>query len=1128
MKDNIYNFYGLKVGIAAAFLILGSTAEVAAQTTPTSISTKISNTEIEGIVRDSEGNPIPNAKVVNNHQKVTVHTDKDGNFRIYAKAGDEIQISNVGFYIYKQIIADNSPIYATLKSAQENEKIIDELVITGYQKIQANRAAAPVEKINIKNFERRGATDIVKGLEGLSASLVMSSNPNDPTGSKELTIRGVATLAGSSAPLIIVDGFQYEGDLRSVNPYEIESINLLKDAASASIYGAKSANGVIVITTKKGKSGGTQVRYTSNLTFQNKANLGYLLNRASTNDLINIQSQIAQNAINTANATGDVSRVVNYRNRLETEDFPEYVADNNNRVYHLYSQLYHGYITQNEFDTQLALLRTLDNTNDLRNTYLQNPFTNQQNISVMGGNAGFRYRTSLNYTDEQGNIKNSKNNRILFDFVSDIKFSPRISFDFQANYTLNNNQYTPLDWDGDVSRFTQISKISSYDTFYNADGSTRSAFMPYFNGVYRGLLGGKDPYEIERLIGLGLLDETYYPALDFGKYSYSNRNWALRLQGLINYKITNDLNFKFGGQIQRSAGTIRNIASADSWYMRQLINNTTPLSYTGDRRELNIPIGARLQERREEANNYLLRAQVDYNKTFGEHYISALLGTEIQNVERASTSVDRFGYDEVSNLFLPINNHNLSQSIEDVYMPEGGRLPSGIALNDDFSKAVNRFFSVYANAHYSFKNRYIITGSIRMDQSNLFGTDPQYRYKPFWSVGAKWRLGEENFLKDKNVLLDIRGSYGVNGNIANSVGPFDIASKDYVRRAENHPGLNIVSYKIPNLRWESTHTTNAGFDTKFFKNRLALSFDYYHKNTQDVLSAVEIDPTLGNTSVVRNDANIINRGYELQLTSKNIETENFSWETQANFRLNKGKVEKVFTNTDGNSPLNYAGTPINLMGYEPNSLFVFDFAGLNNEGYAQIRKDDGTLVVINEDIRPENVFAMNDLKYAGTTLPKYVVGLNNNITYKNFSLSFSLIYQGGHKLLKDSYNGELFGRRLVALNSDAAQAWQKTGDEAITNIPAIGSTSYPAVVANSSKNVISGDFIRLRDVVLSYTLPKQFTESLKISELTFNVRGGNLWLWTQNKEGIDPETQGLGFRTLPLQKSFTFGVNVLF
>ena len=394
----------------------------------------------------------------------------------------------------------------------------------------------------------------------------------------------------------------------------------------------------------------------------------------------------------------------------------------------------------------------------------------------------------------------------------------------------------------------------------------------------------------------------------------------------------------------------------------------------------------------------------------------------------------------------------------------------------------------------------------------------------------KWRLGQENFLKEKVDKLDLRFSYGVNGNTANKYGPFDIAhnvTPSYINDYQN--GLELLYYKLKNLRWEKTKTSNVGLDTSLFKKKLELSLDWYRKNSYDLFADVELDGTLGgnNGRLPMNTASIINDGFEIISTYHIFDREDFKWDAFANYRFNKGKVTEAYLD-QSSITFDFAGSVQNFKGFEPNSLMVFEFAGIDNEGYGLIRKADGTLVPIKDDPFLGSKFNIEDMKSAGSVNPKHVASFTNNFNYKNFGLSMLFVYQGGHVLLKDSYNGETLRDGVALIKKDAELAWQNPGDENFTDIPRISSTLPYSLLRGSTKNVIPGDFMRLRDVVLSYTIPNQFVERAGLQELTLNFRGSNLYLWTKNKEGIDPEAHGLATRYFKTPKTFTFGINLIF
>lgn len=1086
---------------------------------------------IQGVIKDTSGEPLPGAYVIVKGSQAGVSTDLNGAYLIKVPKGNTLVFKMLGMVSQEKLVNQSSTLNITL---QEDLQEIEQVVVTGYQKVDANKVATAYTKIDVQDFQRKAATNVVQGLEGLSSSLVLAANPNSP-GSKAFSIRGVSTLSGSSQPLIVVDGFPYQGSIEALNPYQVESITLLKDAASASIYGAKSSNGVIVITTKRGKEGKTQVHYSSQYSFGQKPDLGYALNRVSSSELVDIQ----YNYVKKLEAT-DPNRIQSYRYLMENPAYAATLSSSasnyiktSNRIYYLNALRRFGYLTDADFDSTLNDLRGFDNTKQIEDLYYQSPATNQQNISIMGGNDAFKYNASVNYTQDWGNIKANKDQRVLADFVSNFRISPKASFDFQAHWSSMNNYYRSIDRGITDVPGASISRLGSYERLFDDNGQPLPLSRPSTRDASsNGIFGGKDPYEIERLISLGLLDESYIPAEDFGKNYQESKSWNTRIQGLFNLELADYLTLRFGGQYSKTMGVVQDISLRDSWYMKTLINNTTPTTFTGDTSELNIPLGSRIVQARNETTDYLFRAQIDFNKSFDDHSISALAGTEISSNKIESTETDRFGYDVKSGLFKYDMNYQILQSdIHGVYYPsEDERLIGPITTSEGFSEIENRYFSAYGNLTYGYVQKYFLTGSIRLDQSNLFGTDPKYRYRPFWSLAAKWRLGEEEFFKNKTLSkADFRLSYGINGNIANQSGPFDIAEKSLIYRAGNALGMYITSFKVPNLRWEQTQTINAGVDLGFFDDRLEVSLDYYHKNSTDILSDAEVDPTLGSISILRNDASILNQGYEVSLTSHNIQKENWLWDTQLNFRYNKGKVSKVHFNSDDYfGAYFFAGRTANFEGQEPNSLYVLNYAGLNNQGQGQIKKADGTILTMDEDYEVRNLISFDDLISAGATMPRYVASINNNISYKGFGLSFLLMYQGGHIFMKDSYDGDFIGEDFRLINRDASRAWKTAGDELRTDIPAISSTTSSDLIQGSTKNIRSADFIRLRDVTLSYTLNREFTESIGIRELTFNLKGTNLWLWTKNKEGIDPETQGLGYRTSYLKPTYSVGLNLIF
>ncbi len=651
------------------------------------------------------------------------------------------------------------------------------------------------------------------------------------------------------------------------------------------------------------------------------------------------------------------------------------------------------------------------------------------------------------------------------------------------------------------------------------------------NGNPQTVAIGKDPYAIKYFNDLGLMDEAYRPAQEFGVSNSRVTNWGARFQAQLRLALAKDLTGSLGFNISKGSSIKRDLIDRNSLEMKRTFNNFTKKVEEGDevtRGEVLIPLGGRIKEARLESMNYLLRGQLQYDKTFDDvHRVTALLGSEIRATKLKGVKVDKIGYDSQSDTFDNLLNYkDLDNGITGTFAENGGI--AKMSFDDSFSEIEDRFFSLYGNMSYNYDGKYIVHGSIRVDQSNLFGTDPKYRYKPFWSAGLKWRVAEEDFF-NKGVVsrLDLQCSYGLNGNISNSSGHFDLAEYNRQEKANNALGLEITSPKINDLRWEKIQTFNIGLQTGLFKDRVGLNFDYYIKKTTDVLAVTEIDPTLGYPSITKNDATLLNQGFELSLNTVNVKTDNFSWSTFLGLNFNESLVENAFLNKNDHVT-KIVGTQLNMSGYEPYSIFLFKYLGVNDKGNGMIDKA-GKQFVVDNNVQPE-LLTYDDVVCAGTTIPKFIGRLTNNLSYKNFDLSFMFIYQGGHILLKDSFYGGWIYYATKTLNKDVAKAWKKPGDEKKEGVlPRVGASGYWELIQNSTKNVIEGDYLRLRDVVLSYTLPQSFISKNKyIKDCRIDLKGRNLFLWTKNKEGIDPEAHGIGQRYYPVVKSVSLGVNLIF
>ena len=709
--------------------------------------------KLSGVVTDKAGIPFEEVTVIIKGTIRGTSTNSKGKYTLNVKPGDTIEFSYIGFKTQEFIITNQTTLNVVLI---EEVNVLDEVVLTGYQRLSQVKSTGAVKSINSKTIERKGNSNILESLEGQVSGLGMIFDPENE-GQVKFDVRGITSLNGNSSPLIIVDGFPLEGSISSINPYEVASVNVLKDAAASSIYGARAANGVIVITTKKGKKGNLKINYRTSYTIKEKSNLAYRLNRVNSSDLVDIQERNAQND--------------NYPTGFHTYEYlynayPNwrgYFSPARNLVFDAYTQLNDGIITQSELDTRLNKLRGQDNTKQFSDHFLQQETEKQHSLSFSGGGEKGTYRASLSAITNEGSWAGNKSDKIIFGLVNNYKVNDKIDIDFSTNVIWNNRKSIPID------ESVVFGSVNSYENIIDANGNA----LPVSAGLIDGVGGSKDPFYIKKLVEAGLLDETYYPLKELEERSNTSKDLSIRVQARINAKFSEALTGHVGFQYETGNTNIERYSSGESFEMKQLINNTTPLDFGGDLTKLNIPLGGRFVETRVNRNSYTLRGQLDFNNFFDDHEITAIAGSEIRNIHNRNVVNDKFGYDPKTLLFKHVDKDRL-KFVQDVYNYQGNTMQ--VPFLDNFNESTNRFFSVYGNATYGYKNKYILAGSIRMDQSNLFGTDPEFRYKPFWSVSAKWRIAEENFFNLKAInKLDFRVSHGINGNISNQHGPFDIA-----------------------------------------------------------------------------------------------------------------------------------------------------------------------------------------------------------------------------------------------------------------------------------------------------------------------------------------------------------------
>lgn len=1074
-----------------------------------SIRSEILNSiDVRGTVLGQDNKPLVGATVTIKGSNKSVITNEAGNFLIANVEESEVLVISYLGYVRKELKASRNIGTIVLSRATTD---IDEAVVfsTGYQRIPKERATGSFDLISGKQIQNKIQTNVLERLEGMAPGLLLiggKDRPNaNPANDDGLTIRGVSTLYGTKRPLIVVDNFPIEGDINSINPNDVESITILKDAAAASIWGARAANGVIVITTRQGKKGDITFQYNNSFQFQAKPNVGYL-NRLSAADDIAVERKLL---------TPNYETNLGYSNSA----FSAFA--------HLYMDSVAGRITPEDYAARVNYLSGLDNTKQIKDLLMQSPFTQNHSFSFNGGNEKNQYYGSLNYTNTNGYDLKQKNNNYTVFLKTAHQVTQRLSFGVNANINFNNGTEAP------VSALS-VFNLKPYAMIQDEQGNP----MVVSRNADPANQNNSNAFSIAQRVGWGLADESYYPLRELNNKDIRFDGAAQRIQAEINYKIAEGINLGVSYQLEK--GNLKNrtytmpgqadLAKEINDFITPTLDGSGQFATNADGTLLtpqyNIPQGAKLDEIHRYYSGHVIRGILSVDKTVGtDHAIAAQLGLENKKSINSATAVTKYGYDDLTLKFINLDWQRL-QNLPLTLMDIGGSFDG---MSDYYSYDENRFVSAFGNASYTYKNKYVASGSIRIDQTNLFGTDPKYLYKPMWSAGVAWNASKESFMEELSFVneLQLRATYGINGNIPKNSGPFMIATAD-VNFITSQPSNRITIPANNSLRWERTATSNIGLDFGLFGYRVIGKLDYYKRNTTDILGDESINPTYGFSNAQINSASMTNKGFEAQLTTKNIISEKFRWSTTFMYAHNKNRITHSALSPAFNNPRAIANGSPYLVGMPYGGLYSIRFAGLSpDKGQLQVYDADGEL-----DNSAGGLTTRLDFAYfSGSKRPIHNGAFTNMLGYKDFDLSFMFVFYAG-SVARQNMPRALTGPN--SLDGRLADAWKQPGDENKTNIPNIinapdswyTNTYYRNFL---DVNVFNSSYAKLREVILTYNVPTNSLNKIKyLKGLQFNAQVRNLWTITSNKFGIDPEAFASQVRTLPEMPTYSIGINATF
>ena len=1022
------------------------------------------NNVLGGRVTDAlTGAPVAGATVLLKGSSSRTATSDSGTFTLGVNAETgTLLITHVGYDAKEWPFQKNAaPLSIVLvPRATELEAVS---VNTGYQSLSRERATGSFEIVDNRLLNRAVSPDILSRLEGVVGSLYFSK-----TGAtRELSIRGLSTLTASTQPLVVVDNFPYEGNLQNINPNDVESITLLKDAAAASIWGARSGNGVLVITTKKGTYGQkARLSLNTSFTVQQKPRLFEDPLFLPASSFIEVETYLFEKGF--------------FDNQLANTHY--FVSS---PVVELLARQRAGTLSPAAVQAALADLSTLD----VRHDYLQHLYRTglqqQHALSLTGGSGVINYYLSAGYDRNRSNEAGNRNSRITLHSLTQVKPVDRLELQAAITTTFSGaaqNAPGPLVPGGGKGMLYPYARLA------DAGGVALSIPKDYGSGF------------IDTAGGGALLDWRYRPLEELALADNTRRERDLLVRLGAKYQFPKGWAAELRYQLQQTGAENRQHYRKDTYFARNLINLYSSI-YDGQVRR-NLPLGGILFSNNSELNAQALRGQLLYNRTTGKgHTLSALAGAELRRALTRGAGHQAFGYNDDLLTFQTVDYTTAFPLFGNL---GAATLPS---YNLGFREVENRFLSFYTNAAYTLFNRYTLSASARRDASNLFGVATNQKWTPLWSAGAAWHLFRESFFQLPQLSsLTLRATYGFNGNIQNNLSALPTIEHRSSSAVTNIPFAVLVNPPNPDLRWEKVGMLNAGLDFALAGNRLSGSLEYYSKKAVDLLSSTPVDPTTGFNQMTQNAAHLQGRGIDIRLQAVLSEGA-FGWNTSLLFSHVTNKVSRYLlqsTNKSAYVGYGYSITP--LEGYHPYALFSYRWGGLDGASGNPVGLTGGQKSMDYAALANRPLF--EDLVYHGSTRPAFFGNLLSSFTWKGIGLSANFSYKLGYYFRGNTISySNLFN--AWAAHRDYEKRWQKPGDEAFTTIPSL---VYPAdanrdrFYAFSEATVERGDHIRLQDVNLSYSPPVRQGRRTLLKGARLYLYASNLGiLWRANKRNVDPD-----------------------
>lgn len=1050
---------------------------------------------IKGRVTDDQGAPIEGASIILKGTKKGASTDADGYYKIEVdKPKDAVLVfSAIGMKSQEVRVSERSTINVTLYLSASQ---IMEVVVTGMQKREKNKMVGAISTVTAKDLENSGITTIDKALKGKMAGVFVRSVSGRPGETGEIIIRGINTMTGNREPLYVLDGMpmpagEISGGVNSlmtngignIPPEDIESISILKDATAASIYGARAANGVVVITTKVGQAGKDYISYSgqAGITFRPKNKFSFM----------NSAEKVA------------------FERGIYEDFHPIYGG----RVNQLLYQADNGVISREEADEQIAQL-SKTNTDWIKELY-RPAFLQSHNLTLSGGNAKTQYNVSVNFQDAQGTLMQDK-------FQTgglNMKLSRQVSKDLLVRVNLYTTLKKNREGASALDPFRYAVFANPYEKPYNDDGSYAA------DDTYRNLAN----------------DITYYSDLNYKNFNMirelrENTNTMVygNIRGQLGIEYSFLKNFRYVGTGVIDYTTVHNIDESRAGTFRSWADNWLNAASTQLGMILPQFNQGFLKENMGRVTDYTVRNSIEFNKNFGnKHFVQLFGANEVGG--RTNYQFNHFNPVYLQDYRMagyPSWNFVSPERYMNLSLPVFG----GTYFTED------RSVSFIGSGVYSYDNRYVLNGNVRSDGVDIIGSKNQFA--PLWSAGARWNAHNEKFLKPYNDVISrlvLSVGYGYRGSINRSVYPFHT----YTLSATTYDDVvkaSAFSYGNPVLKWEKKRDLNIGTEVSLYKGRFNLEARYFNERVTDLLDNVSLPASVGRTSATVNVGELSNKGWEFSTRIEVLRSKELLWELGGNITTVKNNLDKVYYSELPNIASN---TTRNIESYSINSWYGYKVSHVDPQnGHLMVKalkidkeiKDNQVINHYTEEVIDINSISTADLQtkyrtyYLGHQDPNLYGGFNTRVVYKEFELAGNFTFAGGNKILgfQDRREGpggdvdQITASRTNRLKENQYR-WRQPDD--ITNIPvySINRSNYISYLIDS--DLEDGSFLKCTELALSWrakpaTLGRSIVKTLRAS-----VIANNLFTIT-SYNGTDPETYStFGYPTTP---SVTFSLNVGF